>query len=193
MKKIIFPIIVLLLVTSLVGCGGGGGGSKNLVSVSGDATLTTEISSLLHAMASGFANEDSSALANCLDFPFTVQNDYTGITNIFYSRSQFLNDFKFSDGPFNVNIEKYQISNAHFTDNDDRTGTVTYNAYIYMSISNLGSGSENDSIKLELKKIDRQWKIKKYNLISSTVASSIKGLDASINPSIFGSVNSAQQ
>lgn len=188
MKKFILIVAILTLVTALIGCGGGGGGSKDSAKVSGDDTLTTEIIGLLNAIASAFVKEDAAALANCLVFPFTIQNNYSGINVTYNSYDEFIDDFKFSEGAFTIDIQKYYISNAHFQDNGE-TGNVTYNAYIYAVIPGLGSGAENDEINLNLKKVDEKWKVSKYHVVTSVAASSFNSLNKSLNPSIFGSIN----
>ncbi len=193
MKKFILLVAILMLVTVLIGCGGGGGGSKDSIKVSGDATLTTEIIGLLNAIASAFVKENATALANCVDFPFTIQNDYSLSTDTYESYDELIDDFKFSEDVIAIDIQKYYISNAHFQDNGDETGIVTYDAYIYINIPDYGSGAENDEIDLELKKVDGKWKVKRYHLVTSVVASGFKSLNKSLNPSIFGSVDAVNE
>lgn len=191
MKRFILLVTILMLVTALIGCGGGGGGNSS--KVSGDATLTTEIISLLNAIASAFVKESGAALANCLVFPFTIQNDYSHSIETYASYDDFMDAFEFSEGPITIDIQKYYITNAHFQDNGDETGNVTYNAYIYANIPGFGSGAENDEIGLTLKKVDGKWKVNKYHVVTSVAASGFKSLNKSLNPSIFGSVNAVKE
>lgn len=188
MKKFTLLVTILMLIAVLTGCGGGG--SKDSTKVSGDATLTPEITGLLKAIASAFVNENAVALANCLDFPFTLQNDYSHMTKTYASYDALMADFTFSDdADIVIDIQKYYISNAHFQDNGDNTGLATYEAYIYVKIPGYGSGAENDAVKLEVKNVDGQWKATKYHVVSSVLASNANSLPKSLNRSIFGSID----
>lgn len=79
MRKITLLFVVVILISVLSGCGGSGGssGGGDSYTVSGDNTLTPEIIGLLKAIGSAFVNEDIKALANCMDFPFSIINNYS--------------------------------------------------------------------------------------------------------------------
>lgn len=194
MKKRALFLAILMLITILTGCGGGGGGSKDSTKVSGDATLTPEITGLIKAIASAFVKENAVALANCLDFPFTLQNDYSHMTKTYDSYDALMADFTFSDdADIVIDIRKYYISNAHFQDAGDGTGLVTYNAYIYVKIPDYGSGAENDEIELTVKNVEGQWKATKYHVLTAVLASGHNSLPKSLNQSIFGSVDAVNE
>lgn len=188
MKKSALLLAILMLITVFTGCGGGGGGSKDSAKVSGNATLTPEITGLLKALANAFIKEDAVAFANCMDFPFTLQNDYNDMKKTYTSYDALVADFEFSDDDDIIDIQKYYISNANFQNNGDGTGLVTYDAYIYVKIPDYGSGAENDEIELEVKIVEGQWKATKYHVLTAALASGFKSLPKSLNPSIFGSV-----
>lgn len=193
MKKSALLLAILMLITVFTGCGGGGGGSKDSAKVSGNATLTPEITGLLKALANAFIKEDAVAFANCMDFPFTLQNDSNGMTKTYTSYDALVADFEFSDDDDIIDIRKYYISNAHFQDAGDGTGLVTYNAYIYVKIPDYGSGAENDEIELTVKNVEGQWKATKYHVLTAVLASGHNSLPKSLNQSIFGSVDAVNE
>lgn len=194
MKKNALLLAILMFITILTGCGGGGGGSEDSINVSGDATLTSEITDLLKALANAFVKENAVALANCVDFPFTLQNDYNGMKKTYTNYDALVADFEFSDdADIVIDIQKYHISNAHFQDNGDGTGLVTYNVYIYLKIPGYGSGAENDEIELSVKNVDGKWKATKYHVLTAVLVSGYKSLPKSLNPNIFGSVDAVNE
>jgi len=169
-KKLILPVIALLLVTTLVGCGEGGSG-KNSPNVTGDSSVTTEVMSLLKSFASAMLNEDVKGFANCLAFPFSSRNDAILSSITYDSYEEFINTFKFSDEYFSIDFLRYDISNAHFDDNGDGTGIVTYDVFETIRIPGYGKGSEKDKVQLKLAKVNGQWKIKEYYLVYSEIVS----------------------